>query len=347
MVTEATSYNKQSGFYTIHPEPQTSTSPVGQEEPDSNVHLIDIPWDNDGFTLCLDSFPSTESSMKKYNKAPVTTSPLRMQWISPNDSSGGEDTSQGTESVSTTTNDSRPKRKKKTAQNASIDMSFPYINDDAFLDRIQPPPKRKLQKQYERKGRIQQISPLMNSSIIFDKQDILFKPSSSTTRSVSILTDQSHVSNTSTTESWKVAKSPLSGMKSPIVLPPNPTITREHNSRSSGSGTPHSYSHPPLPLTYSASVRSIGTNSISASGVYYTPTSVTSAQTSYRSMHVAGNADDLVLYIDSFHSSITAPSEKNRPYSQFFNPNYQQSRGKKPVGLFTKLMKNFKHHFAK
>ncbi|KAI7895258.1 uncharacterized protein EV154DRAFT_559674 [Mucor mucedo] len=343
MAEEATSYNKHSGYYTPQSgkTPSTSSEAAQLEAAESKANIIDIPWDNDSFDLGLDSFPSTESSTKKYNKLPVIASPLRMQWVSRNDSSGGESSIQENESVSTSSNDSKSKRKKTLTINPSIDNSFPYINDDAFLDRIHPP-KKKQQKQKSKTGRIEHISPLLDSAIIFDEQDVLFK--SYSIKSVSSFTNHSHKSNTSTIENWKVSQSPVNGMISPIVLPPNPIIAREHNT--SGSTTPRSHisAHAPQPpLTYSASIRSIGPNSISASGAYYTPPSSVTSH-SYRSIHVPRNGDDLVLYSDSIYS--TSPSEKNRPYSQFFNPSYQHSRGKKPAGLFTKMMKNFKHHFA-
>lgn len=346
MVTEPTFYNKKSGYYVSHQEQKRNSSKVEQQEIDDNASLIEFPWDNDSFSLCLESFPSAKLSIKKYNKLPVTASPLRMQWISANSSSSGEDVSQGNESVSIATTDSisRSIRKKKLAINSTIDNSFPYINDDTFLDRIQTVKKKpQPQKQKEKIGRIQHISPLMNSSIIFNEQDILFKCFS--TKSISTHNNQSQVSNTSTIESWKVAQSPVTGMKSPIVLPPNPLITRENYA--SGSVIPRSYNstNSSESLNYSDSIKSIEKNSISASGVYYTPPASVTSTKSYRSVHVPKNADNLVFYSDSIYS--TTPTEKNRSYSQLFNPTYQQSRNKKSVGLFTKLMKNFKHHFAK
>lgn len=328
MVAEATNYDKNS-------EETSSTLSEAKQLNVTKENIIDIPWDNDSFDLCLDSFPST----KKYNKTPANASPLRMQWVSQTDSSGGEGSIHGNESVSTSSIDSRSKRKKIVTINPSIDDSFPYINDDTFLDRIHPLQKKQ-PKQKSKKGRIEHISPLLDSAIIFDEQDVLFK--SYSIKSVSSFTNQSQKS-TNTIESWKVSQSPMHGMRSPIVLP-NPIIAREHNT--SGSTTPRSHisaQGPQPPSNYSASIKSIGPNSISASGAYYTPPSSITSH-SYHSIHVPRNGDDLVLYSDSLYSN--NPSEKNRPYSQFFNPSYQQSRGKKPAGLFTKMMKNFKHHFA-
>jgi hypothetical protein len=103
------------------------------------------------------------------------------------------------------------------------------------------------------------------------------------------------------------------------------------------------------------SLHGLNSCSSSASGYYYTPVAslvenASTATRSYRSITVAKNADKLVFY--SNEPSLYPPSEiseKSASFSDYFKPGYQhkkkRSGRKKSAGLFTKLMKNLKHHF--
>lgn len=198
---------------------------------------------------------------------------------------------------------------------------------------------------------------------------------------VNSINSESVISDAASVESWKVVQRPLSGMTSSVVLPSNrqqykPTPTREyyhfqHPASRSGSVTPSSYtgtrsgaSTPlQLPMNYVHDVNNIHYNNNGSP--YYnaqpSPSCVSqSISSSYRSVSVPRNADDLVYFSNtpSLYSTDVGSeyTEKSRSYSQFFNPGYHSgnskrgrstNKSKRSGSLLAKLVRNIKYHFVK
>ncbi|KAI8083792.1 hypothetical protein BDF21DRAFT_398012 [Thamnidium elegans] len=304
-----TYYNKDTGYY-VTSEDQRPCSKIEKQGVDIHGHLIEFPWDDDGFSLCLDAYPS---HLSKHSKLPSTASPLRRQWISYIEEDNEEEGTEGNpKHNSLATNYMQAPRPKRQNTTKIMGDSFPYNNDEKFLDRME-------QQQHRQKGRVQHISPLMNSSIL-EESDILFRSSTisssqkkSTDTSIATrkiyTSERSQVSESGTLENWKVAKSPSTGMQSPVVTPLPPR-------------TPSNFDD---------------------SEFFTPPSSVISSRT-YHSIPVPKNADHFKYYSNSVDAK-----PKSRSYSQYFNPNFSRtkSKGPKSTGLFSKLLKNIKQHFTK
>ncbi|KAI9251106.1 hypothetical protein EDC94DRAFT_663408 [Helicostylum pulchrum] len=307
-------YNKDTGYY-VTSEDQRPCSKIEKQGVDIHGHLIEFPWDNDGFSLRLDSYPS---HLSKHSKLPSIASPLRRQWIShieeqDDDDDEEEITKENLKHNSVATNYKQTPRPKRQNTTKIMGDSFPYNNDEKFLDRME-------QQQQQQKGRVRHVSPLMNYSIL-EESDILFRSStlysnqkkSNATSSIATrkiyTSEQSQVSESGTLESWKVAKSPLTGMQSPVVTPIPPR-------------TPSNFDD----------------------SEFFTPPSSITSSRSYHSIQVPKNADSLKYYSNSVDAK-----PKSRSYSQYFNPNFTRtkSKGPKSTGLFSKLLKNIKQHFTK
>lgn len=81
MMSDASSYDKDTGYYRGTPSPDThSELSVSQQALPHQQGLVKVPWDDDNFSLCLDTFPSSRLARTKYNQYPTTASPLRKQW---------------------------------------------------------------------------------------------------------------------------------------------------------------------------------------------------------------------------------------------------------------------------
>ncbi|GAA5814000.1 hypothetical protein MFLAVUS_007490 [Mucor flavus] len=315
-----TYYNKDTGYYVTLAN-QRPCSKIEKQGVDIHGHLIEFPWDNDGFSLRLDSYPS---HLSKHSKLPSIASPLRRQCISQREEQGDDDdddekegTQENPKHNSLATNYMQTPRPNRQNTTKIMGDSFPYNNDEKFLDRME----QQHQQQRTQKGRLQHVSPLMCSSIL-EESDILFRSSTITSNqkksnatASSIGTrkiysnERSQISESGTLESWKVAKSPLTGMQSPVVIPLPPR-------------TPSNFDD----------------------SEFFTPPSSITSSRSYHSIPVPRNADDLKYYSNSVNAK-----PKSRSYSQYFNPNFTRtkSKGPKSTGLFSKLLKNIKQHFAK
>ncbi|CAO3655191.1 unnamed protein product [Mucor hiemalis] len=186
---------------------------------------------------------------------------------------------------------------------------------------------------------------------------------------------QSVVSESGTVESWKMARGSIhKGLNSPTLLPGprqqyNPTPSREyyqfqHSPSLSGTATPSTITSSgamtPLqqPLYYSHSVRSGYSNNSTHYYAHPSPIAGHNSQaSSFRSVQVPKNADDLVFFspTPSLYSVDVGSeySERSRSYSQYFNPSYKVSGHKKKKGakrsntMLSRLVKNIKHHFTK
>ncbi|KAF1806016.1 hypothetical protein V8B55DRAFT_1558342 [Mucor lusitanicus] len=83
-MSDASCYDKDTGYYRGTPLPDTiaeeELSDSQQGTPQHQQGLVNVPWDDDNFSLCLDTFPSSRLARTKYNQYPTTASPLRKQW---------------------------------------------------------------------------------------------------------------------------------------------------------------------------------------------------------------------------------------------------------------------------
>ena len=388
------------------------------EEQDES--MIQYPWDDDTFSLCLENFPSAQWA-KRF--CPFKASPLRKRWIESSDDEDEQEqavsstsspqennlASSATSISSLSINGSTPKKSKsklslfyRAGDNTG---TFPYNNNSQFLNEkdqssVISHGSSVLSKSTQpQRGHVEHISPFSNitddllyrSPVPTSKKlpgtaqsSIRSKPSTSSSlmrpfksfSKASSVNGDSVVSDTETMESWKMVQHP----RVAPVLPPhrleqyNPTPSNVYQhfqytpSTRSGASTPtahHDHSYPgsmtpvalynnnalmtPLqPLHYNPSIHS------NRSG-YYSPEPI-----SYQSMPVAKNADHL-MYFSPVNSASSVYStdmeseytEKNRSYSQYFNPAYQHGQGKKSRStkrlgsLLSKLVKNIRHHFGK
>lgn len=407
-----------------------------QEQGDSNSSddLIQFPWDDDSFSLCLDSFPSSTNWAKRFNAYPKAGSPLRRRWKDEEASDDDEEEAEkvlsnsgdnlqvkGSSSIDSKASsiasvpesaqsDPLPEKKKKAKLSLFFKKNdngaFPYNNDTNFLNRIDE--QVKAAEAPKQRGHVEYVSPL-SSSNLFSNDSLLYRSpipsvrkmssSSSFIKSKSTVSPsynqfkgysyaggssingESVISDAASVESWKIVQSPLSGMTSPVVLPINrqrykPTPSREyyhfqHPASRSNSVTPSSYtgtrsgaSTPlQLPMNYVYDVNDIHYNNNGPA--YYNaqppPSSVShSISSSYRSVSVPRNVDDLVYFSNtpSLYSTDVGSeyTEKSRSYSQFFNPGYHSgnskrgrstNKSKRSGSLLAKLIRNIKYHFVK
>lgn len=386
---------KDSGYYaTIN----SSSSKIEEQETDENGQLIAFPWDDDSFSLHLDTFPSSRLARTKYNMYPTVASPLRKYWRSSSlsddsavvegeeeecDSANGSSSSShnNNQAVPTTTGGidatdktggdqevtmmtrtkKRANKTKKTLLqiDTTTQTNFPYnnSNNSPFLNSQMNQQGGTVSSASSiNRGRVEYISPLLNSSFIMDKDFASLKSRTSSIRSSSssvvsvpgqlrggsIITD-SQISTMS--ESWKVASGKRRNALSPIIdqfpMPPPNVVTsptppphleeyyspsRSGSVVSNNSHQSHHYTSSPHPHHHSPSIHS------NNSSCYYlpSPSPFITASASYRSIPVPKNADSLVYFSEEPPSSIYSASgstirEKTR-YSQFFNPSYHNSR---------------------
>jgi hypothetical protein len=170
----------------------------------NNEDLIKMPWDDDNFSLCLDTFPSSRLANTKYNKYPTIASPLRRHWGSYSEEELVDDDDEkiimqdvalpgveeeqneiwihdcsvtsSTATITKSKNTTRKKSKKnmENAFNIVIGSSFPYNNNTNFIPYHEE--KKKSPSIITQKSRVEHISPLSNSSIILGQDDILNQP---------------------------------------------------------------------------------------------------------------------------------------------------------------------------
>lgn len=328
-----TFYHKESGYFYLNPTTEKvankqSSRPVSKIECKGvyiQGQVIEFPWDNDNFSLCLDSFPSHLS--KEHNR-PANASPLRSQWISdpPVMQEEQEVEKRIKHNTLITEYYSKPLPSKPKKNAVIMGDAFPYYNDDriAMMDQ-------------KSGNRVQHISPLTNASFLDDESDILSRSTSirsgptkkaSCASSVAMhhkmyhlgpAAEESQISvESSALESWRVSNSPA-------------TTTTEDR-------------HSPILVSHSAPPHRERSNSSTASfdsGEFYTPPRSVNSARSYYSVAVPEK-----------HYYASSVQEKPRTYSQHFQPHFSMNRRKKSVkpkfsnGLFSKLVKNIKHHFT-
>lgn len=394
--------------------------------------LIQIPWDDDQFSLCLENFPNAKWASKFF---PATKSPLRNHWKDEEELSdegeeeavesalnardNAKDKEESTISLTSVSTSSLPeiiqnqstidkKVKKKRKSKLSIlfhkkeiesNGSFPYNNDTNFLNRIVEENVPVVKDVPQQRGRVEHVSPLLNNPILTDNllRGLPIVSSPSTRSSVGSkrpsissqpsqassnfyenngsLNGQSVVSESETIESWKMVRSSLSkGLTSPTLLPGprqqyKPTPSNEyyqfqHLPSPSGTATPSTITSngamTPLqkPLYYSHSVHSGHSNHSAHYYAHPSPIAGHNSQaSSFRSVRVPKNADDLVFFSPSpslYSVDVGSEySEGSRSYSQYFNPSYHVSGHKKKKEarrsntLLSRLVKNIKYHFTK
>lgn len=428
-------------------DPKAPTDTCIQKNNNTIETLIEVPWDDDNFSLCLDTFPASRFANTRYNKYPTIASPLRRHWGSSfveQVDSGDDDeeeiivqdvplpgveeekdqdwihNSSGNVSQATITKPkdtyvdikkTKYKAKRRTSQalNVVIGASFPYNNNTNFISghaEEKKTPSSIITYQSQR-SRVEHISPLNNSSIILNPDDILNQPlspqsprsmasvlprkrsgASSIQSGISLATNQHHndnqVSNMTTRENWKVAQgSPMERSISDVSTrfphlqqqQQQPYLPLSHQTNyyqdgnmtsSSGSVTPSRSIVPTLNRNHSF-VSNVHSHhncliqnfscSCSASSYFHTPTASMlekkpSDTRSFQSVPVTRNADRLVFYSnDPSLYPRSEVSEEITSFSEIFKPDYHQKKRrsgrKNSVGLFTKLMKNLKHHFIK
>ncbi|GAN03575.1 hypothetical protein MAM1_0043d03030 [Mucor ambiguus] len=212
-MSDASSYDKDTGYYRGTPSAGTSTElPISHQEPPECHGLANVPWDDDNFSLCLDTFPSSRLARSKYNQYPTIASPLRKQWGSSSscssehvdaDEEENEDavltrlnatplpglldndtkSTISTNKLSRATSNMAPTPNTLGRMTSKRDMvaggSFPYKNNGNFLTRIdstKKPAKIITQQQPLQcySNRIEHISPLSNSSIILKNENDIF-----------------------------------------------------------------------------------------------------------------------------------------------------------------------------
>lgn len=103
-----------------------------QQIVDSDSQLIHIPWDDDSFSLCLDTFPSAHWA-KKFNAYPTTRSPLRKHWNDDESSEEEEDHEEEEEEEITSTSgeieDKEPSSNSVSTASSSSATSSSIIGD--------------------------------------------------------------------------------------------------------------------------------------------------------------------------------------------------------------------------
>lgn len=408
------------------PLPQHST------DNDKEHPLIQIPWDDDQFSLCLENFPNAKWASKFY---PTTKSPLRNYWKDEEELSdeGEEEAAESASnmcdstkeneesaiSLTPTSTSSVPeniqnesaidkKDKKKRKSKLSIlfhkkeiesSGSFPYNNNTNSLNHIAEDNAPVVKEVPQQRGRVEHVSPLMNNPILSDSllRDLPIVSSPSTRSSIrskrpsissqpsqansnfrednGSVNGQSVVSESETIESWKMVRNSLSKVLTSSTLLPGPRqqykptpsneyYQFEHLPSPSGTATPSTITSSgamtPLqqPLHYSHSVHSEHSNHSTHYYAHPSPISGPNSQaSSFRSVRVPKNADDLVFFSPSpslYSVDVRSEySEGSRSYSQYFNPSYHVSghkRKKEPRRsntLLSRLVKNIKFHFTK
>jgi hypothetical protein len=208
-MTEVFSYDSDTGYYRETPSSDIRVELSDPQQSDHQEELIAVPWDDDNFSLCLDTFPSSRLARTKYNQYPTTASPLRNHWGLSSSFSSEEaimddkhilralnDTSPpGLVDIETRSTCSKGKDKKSTgvatlnkaASNRDIVAGdvFPYKNNSNFLTRInsKKKPTRIITEQQNiqcsssssmNTKRVEHISPLSNSSIILQNENDIF-----------------------------------------------------------------------------------------------------------------------------------------------------------------------------
>ncbi|KAK4510038.1 uncharacterized protein ATC70_006207 [Mucor velutinosus] len=209
MMSDASSYDKDTGYYRGTPPPDISAEmPASHQGAQQQPGLIHVPWDDDNFSLCLDTFPSSRLARTKYNQYPTTASPLRKQWGASSNCSSEHVCMDGDEdenAMRACLNDTplpglldnvTPKKLSRATSNTTStptatlsraaskrDMVaggiFPYKNNGNFLTRIDSAkePTKIVTQQYplqRNSNRVEHISPLSNSSIILQNENDIF-----------------------------------------------------------------------------------------------------------------------------------------------------------------------------
>ncbi|KAL9537320.1 hypothetical protein MBANPS3_011885, partial [Mucor bainieri] len=225
MMSDASYYDKDTGYYKGSPSPDTSTElPISQHQrpPQQQQGLVNVPWDDDNFSLCLDTFPSSRLARTKYNQYPTTASPLRKQWGSSSSCSSEHvdaDEEENEDAVLAVLNDTplpglldndakstiSANKLSRAASNTSPSSTattlsrvaskrdmvaggiFPYKNNGNFLTRIDSTkrPTKIITQQHplqRNSNRIEHISPLSNSSIILQNENDIFNQRASSPR---------------------------------------------------------------------------------------------------------------------------------------------------------------------
>ncbi|KAI8052562.1 uncharacterized protein B0P05DRAFT_591735 [Gilbertella persicaria] len=342
-------YDNSSGYYLPPPD------------------VIQVPWDNDDFTLCLDNFSSKRIIGSKYVKYPTTASPLRRQWRSSHTSSdvpheNDKEENKSKKSITLPGVDEEKKdeawilsRKpvitKKKRLVKPTDDTFPYNNSSHLAHhRVDNKLKKKPIKvaiPRQPSQRAEHVSPLLDSSIILKDENDIFHTSPQLSPRISFARRNSNASSClpsiasvssfnlsqSQSESWKVTQQRPWRSNSPIIVSTTPTI----------------YSRPNTPI------KTMKLNHKTSALSAEPPRSNTSASTEHKVMPKKTEA----FYANrtsSVYSSRDSLSSKPRTYSGYFNPTFsllnkkakrRNSQKKKSLGLFSKLVKNLKHHFVK
>ncbi|CAO3613787.1 unnamed protein product [Mucor fragilis] len=207
-MSDASSYDKNTGYYRGTPLQDASTElPVSHQQ----QGIVNVPWDDDNFSLCLDTFPSSRLARTKYNQYPTTASPLRKQWGS-SSSCSSEHVEEEEDAVIARLNDTplpglldndaksttSTKKLSRATSNATPTTAnttrlsrasskrdmvaggiFPYKNNGNFLTRIDSAkkPTKIITQQHplqRNSNRIEHISPLSNSSILLQNENDIF-----------------------------------------------------------------------------------------------------------------------------------------------------------------------------
>lgn len=305
-----------------------------QEEPEE--HIISVPWENDNFSLNLETTFSSPHILKRITKQyvpPQTSSPLRNQWRV---SQENRHTSKlmdfdvneeipdvlllqkemDQEQSEINKNSRKMPRKKNRPDIAVATDLFPYSNSsNLFAGSIKTESLRSPTPSISSRSRVEHVSPLINSPIL-QFNDI--KPSSSISKQGYL--PESQIS----AESWKIrSRSPGNTYYSDT-----PSIASSHHDV-------YRTGSPSVASSYRERYPSVEA---------ITPSIASSSKDSYRSIAVPQNADNLVIFASD--ASIYASDASTRPYSHYFNPTLTHLQPKKrSPSLLRKLMNNIKHRF--
>ncbi|KAI8644179.1 hypothetical protein BD408DRAFT_481572 [Parasitella parasitica] len=205
---DASSYDKNTGYY--------RGAPISNAEDSrqmSRQDLVATPWDDDNFSLCLDTFPLSRLARTKYNQYPSTASPLRKHWDSSSSCSSDpmnvndreityalKDTPlpglTETEKKLTFTKSKKSRsiatldRVSSKQDTAVVGGVFPYKNNSNFLARVnsEKNPNKVIARpkpiqRSNNNGRVEHISPLFSSPTILQNENNVLNKSSSLSRS--------------------------------------------------------------------------------------------------------------------------------------------------------------------
>ncbi|CEP09390.1 hypothetical protein [Parasitella parasitica] len=207
---DTSSYDKDTGYYRGTPISTVTVEAVSNSQQILRQDLVATPWDDDNFSLCLDTFPSSRLARTKYNQYPTTASPLRKHWGSCSSSSSSNcssdhriDEKDGIapaliESPLPALSETKQKlafsKSKKSESTPAHDRVssrrdaavaggiFPYKNNANFLtrgDSEKKPSKINTRQRSNNKGRVEHISPLSSPSLILqDENDVFNRPRS-------------------------------------------------------------------------------------------------------------------------------------------------------------------------